>query len=134
MLWAMSANAPTQDGYQQVVSGHTASLNAFVYLGLNTIRSYDALGCASLSDPKGGCMAFNMYIERDPSVDPNDASCANPSGITNYKCTLWGSPVSSGQATNHDEHRNSLLLLRGRMVFLLLVHYQRAVLMVMGVM
>ncbi|KAL8793126.1 MAG: hypothetical protein Q9195_004238 [Heterodermia aff. obscurata] len=52
-----------------------------------------------------GCSAFNIYIERDPSVDPASA-CPNPPSTTNYKCTLWGAPVAAQEATNSGGYRN----------------------------
>jgi hypothetical protein len=51
------------------------------------------------------CEAFNIYFERDPTVDPNDASCANPPSLTNIKCTLYGYPISGATATNTGQYR-----------------------------
>ncbi|KAL9012328.1 MAG: hypothetical protein Q9173_002899 [Seirophora scorigena] len=55
----------------------------------------------------GGLQAFNMYIERDPSLNPNAEDCPNPPSTTNFKCTLWGAPVVAEQATNKGQWRNS---------------------------
>ena len=76
-------------------------------MGLYTLTSFDTLGCASRCDQASGCVAFNMYIERDPTVDPNAASCPNPPSLTNYKCTLWGAPVSTDEAENSGQWRDS---------------------------
>ena len=76
-------------------------------MGLHTISSYDTLGCASLCDRADGCVAFNMYIERDPSVNPNSVNCPNPPSTTNFKCTLWGAPVSADEANNEGQWRDS---------------------------
>ena len=103
----MATNAPTPDGYQQVFVNLAGSLSASNYMGLITIKSFDTLGCASLCDQAAGCVAFNMYAERDPSVDPNAVNCPNPPSITNYKCTLWGAPVAPAQATNTGQFRDS---------------------------
>ena len=48
-----------------------------------------------------------MYIERDPSLDPNTDDCPNPPSTTNYKCTLWGAPVVAEEATNKGQWRAS---------------------------
>ncbi|KAL8933695.1 MAG: hypothetical protein Q9211_005638 [Gyalolechia sp. 1 TL-2023] len=104
---AMANNATTPDGYSVVMQNGGASLSASKYMGLRTLKSYDTLGCASLCDQATGCQAFNLYIERDPSLDPNAASCPNPPSITNYKCTLWGAVVSAEQATNKGQWRDS---------------------------
>ncbi|MCJ1233870.1 hypothetical protein MMC14_001828 [Varicellaria rhodocarpa] len=106
-LQTLSTSAPTPDGYSQVFNNLIASLSASKYMGLHTISSYDTLGCASLCDQATGCVAFNMYIERDPSVDPNSANCPNPPSTTNFKCTLWGAPVSTDEANNKGQWRDS---------------------------
>lgn len=100
-------NAVTPDGYTVVMQNGNASLSASNYMGLTTLTSYDTLGCASRCDQASGCEAFNMYIERDPTLDPNADSCPNPPSLTNYKCTLWGAPVSATEATNNGQWRDS---------------------------
>ncbi|KAL8830958.1 MAG: hypothetical protein Q9191_001138 [Dirinaria sp. TL-2023a] len=44
---AISSNAPTPDGYSLAFTGLQGSLSASKYMGLNTLQSYDTLGCAS---------------------------------------------------------------------------------------
>ena len=106
-LQAMATNAVTPDGYVSVFTNIQASLSASNYMGLHTLQSYDTLGCASLCDQVSGCQAFNLYIERDPSVDPNAQNCPSPPSITNYKCSLWGTPVSVDEAVNQGQWRDS---------------------------
>ena len=106
-LQALSANAVTPDGYAQVFQGANGSLSASNYMGLYTLDSYDVLTCASKCDQASGCEAFNLYLERDPSQDPNAANCPNPPSTTNFKCTLWGAPVSAAEATNTGQWRDS---------------------------
>ncbi|KAL8748419.1 MAG: hypothetical protein Q9184_007315, partial [Pyrenodesmia sp. 2 TL-2023] len=103
----LALGAPTPDGYSVVMQNANASLSASNYMGLRTLKSYDTLGCASLCDQAIGCQAFNMYIERDPSLDPNTVNCPNPPSITNFKCTLWGAAVSAAQAKNTGQYRAS---------------------------
>ena len=76
-------------------------------MGLYTLDAYDTLSCQSQCDQAEGCQAFNLYIERDPSLDPNADNCPNPPSTANYKCTLWGAPVSSAEATNYGQWRDS---------------------------
>ncbi|KAL8874653.1 MAG: hypothetical protein Q9174_000058 [Haloplaca sp. 1 TL-2023] len=95
-----SSNAPVPDGYSLSFAGAQGSLSASKYMGLTTLERYDTLDCASLCDRAVGCQAFNLYIERDPTVSPNADDCPNPASTTNYKCTLWGVPVVGEQATN----------------------------------
>lgn len=104
---ALATNAPTPDGYTNVFTNLQGSLSASNYMGLYTLDSFDTLACASKCDQASECVAFNVYIERDPSQEPNATSCPNPSSTTNYRCTLWGAPVASGQATNMGQWRDS---------------------------
>ncbi|KAI4087526.1 MAG: hypothetical protein LQ344_006721 [Seirophora lacunosa] len=102
----LAQSAPTPDGYSAAMINGAGSLSASKYMGLRTLKSYDTLGCASLCDQATGCQAFNMYIERDPTLDPNMIDCPNPPSLTNFKCTLWGATVSAAQATNKGQWRD----------------------------
>ena len=93
----MANNAPTPDGYTLVFSNLSASLEASNYIGLYPLDGYDPLTCAATCDSKPSCHAFNVYLERDPPMNTN---CAKQTSTTNYKCSLFGVPVSSQLATN----------------------------------
>jgi len=74
------------------------------------LESYDVSGCASFCDQTDLCTAFNLYIERDPSLNPtsgetNATYCPNPSSVTNYKCSLWGSSIDASSATNYGDYQ-----------------------------
>ncbi|KAL1301534.1 hypothetical protein AAFC00_005775 [Neodothiora populina] len=101
----MSEYAVVPDGYKEEFKGAKASLSAYSYMGLYTLDSYDTLSCANRCDRAQGCVAFNVYIERDPSLDANNQKCPNPPSTINYKCTLWGAPVCDDQATNFGQYR-----------------------------
>ncbi|RMY43880.1 hypothetical protein D0865_10942 [Hortaea werneckii] len=83
-----------------------ASIEQIGYLGLRTVDSYDPALCAEHCDPKHGCVAFNLYFERDPSFATDPKSCPNPPSTTNIKCTLYGFPIASGGATNKGQWRD----------------------------
>ncbi|MCJ1404934.1 hypothetical protein MMC11_008160 [Xylographa trunciseda] len=106
-LQALATNAPTPYGYASVFTNLAASVNAPNYMGLHTVTSFDTLGCANLCDRASGCTAFNIYIERDPSVSPNSINCPNPPSVTNFKCTLYGTPLTSDEAKNTGQYRDS---------------------------
>jgi hypothetical protein len=103
----LAEGAPTPAGYNSVFTNLQASLTASMYMGLWTLQSFDTTRCASLCDQNDGCVAFNVYIERDPSLDANATNCPNPPSTTNFKCTLWGAPISSQEATNNGQWRDS---------------------------
>lgn len=101
-----SLKAVTPRGYQKTFSNQNASVSANSYLGLQTMRTYDPLGCSQWCDNTTLCTGFNIFHERDPSLDPG-LDCLNPPTIVNYKCTLWGSGVELAAANNFGQWRMS---------------------------
>ncbi|KAF3941088.1 hypothetical protein ABW19_dt0206355 [Dactylella cylindrospora] len=99
-----ATNPATIGPYKKVFDGLKGSVNQLGYRGLTTIVGYDLEKCKQLCDNKAQCLGFNLYVERDPSLDPG-VGCPNPSEITNYKCTLWSFPFLAGAADNTGETR-----------------------------
>ena len=105
-------NAVTPGGYVQTFVDLNASTSANSYITFYTLKSYDVAGCAQHCDDTDLCTAFNIYIERDPSLNPTTNTtdpafnCPNPASITNYKCSLWGSSIDASSATNEGGYRN----------------------------
>ena len=103
--WAKDAlSAKTPSGYAQTFKNLNASVSANSYLGLITLHSYDTIGCSQWCDNTTLCTGFNIYVERDPALNPSD-NCPLPASISNYKCTLWGSGVEASAATNFGDYR-----------------------------
>ena len=100
---ARAAVAPK--GYVQTFADLNASVSGSSYLGYYLLTWYDTVGCSQYCDNTTLCTGFNLYVERDPSVNPA-ANCSNPPSITNYGCSLWGSGVSASAATNSGQYRN----------------------------
>jgi hypothetical protein len=106
----VASNNGAGNAYQQTFRDLNASSSANSYIGLYTLQSYDVAKCADHCDTTALCTSFNIYIERDPSQNPckNDSTaptvwgywCPQPSSITNFKCTLWGSNLEAATATN----------------------------------
>ncbi|KAI9656445.1 MAG: hypothetical protein M1829_000404 [Trizodia sp. TS-e1964] len=101
---SLANNAAVPSGYSLVFKNSQASLQQAGYMGLHTLSAYDPALCASYCDSAAGCQSFDLYIERDPTVDPG-VGCENPTSLTNYKCTLYGAPISAAAATNGGEYR-----------------------------
>lgn len=103
---ANAATAPS--GYQRTFTNLNGSElydpTTMVYMGYQTLTTYDAGSCAALCDSTTGCVGTNLYFERDPTLNPADA-CPNPTAQTLIKCVLWGSPVTPGAATNYGQWR-----------------------------
>ncbi|KEQ68238.1 hypothetical protein M436DRAFT_25539, partial [Aureobasidium namibiae CBS 147.97] len=104
---SVAAAAPTPSGYTQAFQAQAASNNAFGYMGFDTFDTYDVNTCAQRCTAKYGCVSFNMYFERDPSVNPDDSSCSNPSSVTMIKCVYWGGQVTQDNAQNSGQMRGN---------------------------
>ena len=100
-----SARAPLD--YDLVFYNETGSTNDTEnYLGYRTLQSYNVTQCAEECDSKPSCTSFNIFFERDPSLNPDkDAGCANPASLTNIKCSWWTSAISASVANNTGETR-----------------------------
>ncbi|KAF7186161.1 Hyphally regulated cell wall protein 4 [Pseudocercospora fuligena] len=125
-LHASASAAPTvipsddNTQYTQVFKDLNGATSAQSYLGLYTLKKYDAAECAAKCDCTELCTAFNIYAERDPSLNPtnNDSTydpgyptvwgqnCPNPPSQTAFKCTLWGFNIDVSTATNTGETRS----------------------------
>lgn len=65
---ATSAAAAAPAGFIQSFSNLQASSQTSHYLGHHTMAQYDAELCAAKCNEVSACSAFNLYLERDPSV------------------------------------------------------------------
>lgn len=101
---AQAATAPA--GYTESFKDKTGSSQQIGYLTYKNIDSgdYDVKACADFCDSEKYCLGFNIYYERDPSVDPA-AACPNPAPITNVKCSIYGYNVAAKAATNQGQWR-----------------------------
>jgi hypothetical protein len=107
--WAsIASQAPVPSGYVNTVVNAAGANSGYGYLGYSNLASYDTNACAAKCSKTVGCMAFNVYFERDPSVDPGsgDSGCANPSSVIYAKCSLWGGPLNTANANNKGQMRN----------------------------
>ncbi|KAH0536583.1 hypothetical protein FGG08_006567 [Glutinoglossum americanum] len=102
-----AGSAATPASYSQSFSNLNGSISSLGYMGLYTLTSYDVALCASKCNNAYPCQAFNIYFERDPTVNPSYGSaCPNPPSLTNIKCTLWGYPVYAETAKNTGQWRS----------------------------
>ncbi|KAI0376803.1 hypothetical protein F5Y04DRAFT_273547 [Hypomontagnella monticulosa] len=101
----IARQAPTPTGYNETFQNLHARVEAYGYLGFNTLSSYDTQNCASQCDNIWrGCIGFNIFFERDPSLNPGQG-CQNPPSTTNIKCIFWGGTVSRETATNDGQYQ-----------------------------
>ncbi|KAI4722340.1 hypothetical protein E4T48_01227 [Aureobasidium sp. EXF-10727] len=110
---SIASNAPVPTGYTNTFTNVNASNSAYGYLGFTTLSTFDTAKCAAKCDAIYGCLSFNLYFERDPSVDPGSGAsgCENPPSVTYIKCVFWGGPVSKSNANNYGQYRNQFQVL-----------------------
>lgn len=105
---SMANAAVAPSGWQRTFTNLNASEQydpaTMVYLGYQTMTTYDAGQCLSLCDNTTGCVGANLYYERNPTLNPADA-CPDPPAQTLIKCELWGSPITLAAATNYGQYR-----------------------------
>jgi len=95
----MAGKAQTPQGYGLTFQNLHGATSQGGYLGYYTLNSYNTVFCQQKCDQASGCVAFNIFIERDPTVVPGPG-CDNPASTSLYKCSLWSLPISSASATN----------------------------------
>ncbi|KXJ86399.1 hypothetical protein Micbo1qcDRAFT_209092 [Microdochium bolleyi] len=97
--------APTPAGYFQNFKNAAGASSANAYLGYSVLKTgYDVAACAAKCTAKAGCVAFNVFFERAPTLSPASA-CPNPPGFAAIKCSLWGVPLDLTTATNKGQNR-----------------------------
>jgi len=96
-------------GYTNSFTNAYGSLFANNYMDAFDLSSYNASACAAYCNSEPGCVAFNLYFERQPSVWPAD-QCSNPSAMTGIRCALWGSQINAAQAQNVGQWRTNFMV------------------------
>lgn len=112
---SMSLNSTYTPGYTTIFTNLPAASKTNTYIGLYLLQTYDVSACAAKCNEVSSCNSFNLYIERDPSVNPtkNDSTaptvwgyfCPDPASMTNFKCALWGDGIYNSTATNVGQTR-----------------------------
>jgi hypothetical protein len=105
---SVASGAGTPAGYFQNFKNLGAANSAMNYLGytvVNTGKGYDVDFCAAKCNAKAGCLSFNIYFERDPTVEPA-SGCPNPEAFANIKCSFWGTGLDATTANNKGQWRN----------------------------
>lgn len=105
---ASSVNPPA--GYTKSFLNAFGSVTADEYIGYYQLSSFSVKDCAAIcTDVGDSCQAFNIYYERNPTVDPDIKSCPNPKSATSVRCALWGSKINATQAVNIGQWRASFM-------------------------
>lgn len=100
-----SLNAEIPVGYSPSFNDYNAANNALDYMGFTRFAVYNTTKCAAQCNRIRGCLAFNIYFERDPTLDAG-ADCSNPPSQTNVKCVFWGGEVNLDNALNYGQYRD----------------------------
>ncbi|KAI1858428.1 uncharacterized protein JN550_012638 [Neoarthrinium moseri] len=103
-FFSTAENAQAPSGFKRSFKNLQGSNSAYAYMGYTSLDSYSADECASKCEAIHGCNAFNIFFERDPSLDPG-VSCPDPPSTTVIKCVFWGGPVYDTNADNNGQWR-----------------------------
>lgn len=93
-------NLTTPPNYSQIQGDQNKSIGSKGWYSLSTLSAYDSSLCAAKCDSLERCEGFNLYFERDPSVNVDPNNCPNPASTTNIKCVLLGSRFQSSDFIN----------------------------------
>jgi hypothetical protein len=102
-------NAVTPNGYTSTFTNELAANNAPGYAGYYALDSYDPDLCAAKCAATDGCASFNIYFERDPTLNIT-GDCPNPPSTTTIKCALFGGLVAIKNALNPGQWRGDFHL------------------------
>ncbi|OBT98900.1 hypothetical protein VE01_02394 [Pseudogymnoascus verrucosus] len=100
-----ASGAPTPPGYTNTFTNLQASVNAYGYMGYTTLNTYDTSQCAAQCSQMDSCYGFNIFFERDPSVEAG-TGCMDPPSTTVIKCSFWGGYVAAENALNTGQWRS----------------------------
>lgn len=106
IIASVASAAATPAGYFQNFVNLPGANSAYGYLGYSVVKTYDVATCATKCTAKSGCLAFNIYFERDPTVTPG-TGCDNPAAFANIKCSFWGSSLDSTTANNYGQWQDN---------------------------
>jgi len=98
-------SAETPAGWSLVFKNKQAAISTSAYMGYKTYTSYSVAQCASDCLQMSACQSFNIFLERDPTVNPA-AACADPTSTVVIKCSFWGVQLQSSALTNEGQYRN----------------------------
>ena len=75
---AMAHSSPTPENYTAVYRSLNGAASQPNYMGLYVLQSYSPTQCGQYCSGASGCLGFNIYAERDPSLNPGP-NCPDPS-------------------------------------------------------
>ncbi|KAI5193696.1 hypothetical protein E4T42_09312 [Aureobasidium subglaciale] len=103
-LAEVAESASTPYGYYEAFDNLQGSVSAAGYRGYKTYTSYDVNKAAADCKAIKGCKAFNIFFERDPSIDPC-ATNKDPPSTNVIKASFWSVPICAKDATNTGQYR-----------------------------
>lgn len=105
---AESAVAPPgyflAEGYQNLQA--SASDPSYLTYVSSQLTSYDPATCAALCTNIAGCVSFNIYFERDPSIYLDSVACPTAPSVTRIKCSFFGTAITVADATNVGQYQD----------------------------
>ncbi|KAI1343535.1 hypothetical protein F5Y15DRAFT_235938 [Xylariaceae sp. FL0016] len=104
-LSTTATGATTPSGYNRTFTNLQASNTAYGFIGFTTLSSYDTVRAGNLCNFMSGCLGFNIFFERDPTLEPGPG-CPNPPSTTIIRCVFWGGYVGPENANNFGQYQS----------------------------
>ncbi|EDU48846.1 hypothetical protein PtrSN002B_002018 [Pyrenophora tritici-repentis] len=89
-------------GYEAVITAADCAIASPKYMTYISLKHYNPTACAQACNMHAGCDGFNIYVQREPGVQPSQ-NCPNPTAIAVTRCALYSEPVTKSQCTNEGQ-------------------------------
>ncbi|ROV98079.1 hypothetical protein VMCG_07016 [Cytospora schulzeri] len=75
-------------------------------MGWLNLADYDVTACGTYCNNTAGCLSFDIFFQRSPTVAPSfNSSCPNPPSMTSVMCWIYSNPMTTADLVNTGETR-----------------------------
>jgi len=106
IISGLAENSAAPAGYTQVFKNQHGriSTDKFRRLADEATAIYEPFDCAARCDSIPGCVSFDIFFERLPTLNPSEY-CSNPRATVKIGCTFWNGRVDGTMAAYVGEQR-----------------------------
>jgi hypothetical protein len=75
-------------------------------MGWLNLANYDVTGCGTYCNNTAGCLSFDIFYQRSPTLAPSfNSSCPNPPSMTSVMCWIYSTAMTTADLVNTGETR-----------------------------
>ena len=100
--------ATTVSGYTIAATNQNAwaETTTTTNMGWLNMPTYDVSACGTYCTNTLGCLAFDIFYQRSPTVAPSfNSSCPNPPSMTSIMCWIYSTAMTTADMINSGETR-----------------------------